>query len=255
MTTETPQQTDEFYIGSAPIPPSYRRFLFQFIPLLLLGVALFVFFFPNLHNQFNAGRIQGVQELEGLLVADPVPHLVVPRPGDTAANVPFSRYILSGTGKTGPKGDVPDNLGQWVKLSGIVVSRNQLSVIAVRSTEVIDPPAGVNPNSTGGTSLGQYTLAGEILDGKCYPGIMKPGQGKTHRSCAIRCISGGVPAVFRVQNNRDDVLYFLLADLEGKAVNDRILDLVADPIEITGEVIQYDDMFVVQADPASYRRM
>ena len=255
MTHKVTPNTDEFYISYAPVPPSYRRFLLRFVPLLVAGAVLFAVFLPVVHDQFNVGKIQGVQELEGLLVADPVPHLVVPRPGNVESNVPFSRYVLSGTGKTAPKASVLEHLGQWVKLNGIVVSRNQLSVIAVRSTEVIDPPTSVSISPNDGTSLGQYTLTGEIVDGKCYPGIMKPGQGKTHRACAIRCISGGVPAVFRVQNNRNDVMYFLLADRQGQAVNDRILDLVADPIRIVGEVIQYDDMFVVQADPNTYERV
>ncbi|MEM7771108.1 MAG: hypothetical protein AAF327_11425 [Cyanobacteria bacterium P01_A01_bin.37] len=255
MTPKPSPQPDEFYISYAPIPRTYRRFLFRFIPLLVIGVVLFAIGSPLIHNQFNMGRIQGAQDLAGLLVADPVPHLIVPRPGNVSSNVPFSRYILSGTGKTAPNPGVLEHLGKWVTLNGIVVSRNQLSVIAARSAEPIEAPAGVSPTPNEGTSLGQYTLSGEIVDGKCYPGIMKPGVSKTHRACAIRCISGGVPAVFRIQNNRNDVLYFLLADSQGKAVNDRVLDLVADPIRITGEVIQYDDMFVVQADPSTYERV
>ena len=83
---------------------------------------------------------------------------------------------------------------------------------------------------------------------------MKPGRTKVHRACAIRCISGGVPAVFRVENN-GDVMYFLLADPNGQAVNDQILDLVADHIRITGEVLQYDDMYVIQAEPDTYERI
>lgn len=246
---------DEFYMNYAPIPSSYRGFLVRFIPLLVIGAILFAVVLPGLHNQFNSGKIQGGAELEGLLVAEPVPHLVVPRPGNVMSNVPFSRYILSGTGKTAPLAPVVDHLGKWVKLSGIVVSRNHLSVIAARSAEPVDPPSTVTLTPGAGNSLGQYSLTGEILDGKCYPGIMKPGRSKTHRACAIRCISGGVPAVFRVQNDRDDILYFLLADEQGQALSDRILDFVADPIQITGEVLQYDDMFVLQADPSSYERV
>lgn len=246
---------DEFYVNYAPAPVSYRRFLIRFIPLLVLGSILFAIVFPGLHNQFNSGRIHGGTEIEGLLVGEPVPHLIVPRPGNVESQVPFSRYVLSGLGKSAPRANVLEQVGQWVKLSGVMISRNQLSLIAVRSAEPIEPPANVTINPNEGTTLGEFSLTGEILDGKCYPGTMKPGQGKTHRACAIRCISGGVPAVFRVQNNRKDVMYFLLADEQGQAVNDRILDFVADPIRITGTVMQYDDMFVLQAEPSTYERV
>ena len=255
MSPSKPSPDDEFYVHYGALSPSYRRFLARFIPLLLFGAIAFAVVLPYVHDQYNAGGIRGTVELEGLLVADPVPHLIVPRAGDTSNKIPFSRYVLSGTGKTSVKPEIAEQVGNWVHLNGIMVSRNQLSVIAARSAETIEPPANISITPDRGNSLGTYDLQGEILDGKCYPGVMKPGQSKTHRACAIRCISGGVPAVFRVQNSRDDVMYFLLADAEGKAVKDGIIDLVADPVRIQGEVIQYDDMFVIQADPATYERI
>ena len=246
---------DEFYINYSAIPKSYQRFLMGFIPLVVLGAIAFGIILPKVHDQFNSGKIQGRFDIEGLLVAKPVPHLIVPRPGNVMSHAPFSRYVLTGPGKEAPRANVLENVGKWVKLNGTLVSRNQLSVIAARSAEAIEPPENIKITPDAGTSLGEYSLKGEILDSKCYPGVMKPGQTKTHRACAIRCISGGVPAVFRVQNSRDEVMYFLLADGQGEAVNDRVLDLVADPIEITGEVIRYDDMYVIKADPASYKRV
>ncbi|MEO0824545.1 MAG: hypothetical protein AAFV72_21265 [Cyanobacteria bacterium J06635_1] len=251
MSTPT---NDEFYVNYGKIPPSYRRFLVKFIPLLVIGAILFALIFPRVHDQFNLGKIQGVKEYEGFLATNPVPHIIVPRPGNTAGEAAFSRYILSATNKAGPSPKILEQAGNWVTLSGILVSRNNLSVVAVRSAEPLDPPAGVTVRPDEGVSLGEFALDGEIVDGKCYPGIMKPGRTKTHRACAIRCISGGVPAVFRVSNG-GDVMYFLLADLAGEAVNDRVLDLVADDVRITGEVIQYDDMYVIQSDPASYERL
>ncbi len=255
MSSTSDKPTDEFYINYAPAPRSYQRFLFRFIPLLVIGSILFSVVFPGLHNQFNSARIQGTTELEGLLVGEPVPHLIVPRPGNVASQVPFTRYLLSGTGKSTPRADVLEQVGQWVKLTGTLISRNQLSIIAVRGAEPVEPPADVTLNPADGNSLGSFSLTGEILDSKCYLGTMKPGQGKTHRACAIRCISGGVPAVFRVQNSRDDVMYFLLVDGQGQAVNDRVLDLVADPVRITGTVMQYDDLFVLEAEPSTYERV
>ena len=255
MTQKPLPNQDEFYVNYASVPNSYRKFLWRFIPFIVAGVILFALVLPGVHNQFNKGQIQGTFEIEGLLVDNPLPHLIVPRPGDTDDNVGFSRYLLTGPGKTAPKKTVLEHVDQWVNLKGNVVSRNHLSVIAARSAEPAATPEDVSINPDDSISLGEFSLTGEILDSKCYPGVMKPGQSKTHRACAIRCISGGVPAVFRVQNNRDEIMYFLLTDRQGETVNDRILDLVADPIQITGQVIQYDDMFVIQADPITYKRL
>ena len=84
---------------------------------------------------------------------------------------------------------------------------------------------------------------------------MKPCRTMSLRACAIRCISGGVPPVFRAENSSGQSLYFLLSDLDGNAVNDQVLSMVADPIQITGEVMQYGDSFILKADPATYERL
>ena len=250
----SPSARDEFYVNYGKLPRSYRRFLLIFVPLLVAGMLLFAGVLPHLHDQVNPGKIHGVQELDGLLMAEPVPHLVVPRPGNVMGGPAFSRYILSATNKAGPSPQIMEQAGNWVRLSGIVVARDGLAMVAARSAEPIEPPATVTVRPDAGVALGEFALEGEILDGKCYPGIMKPGEGKTHRACAIRCISGGVPAVFQVQQGGDS-LYFLLADGAGQAVGNRVLDLVADHVRITGEVLQYDDMYVIQADPNTYQRL
>lgn len=246
----------EFFIHYAPTPPGLRRFLWRFLPLLLGTVVLLGVVLPRFHAQYNLGRNHGPTELEGLLLAtSPATELLVPRPGSgDEGSAGVSRYLLTGRGKSGASPAVLEHAGQWVKLTGSLISRNQLAVIAARSAEPIpDPPErSVDPEQ--GISLGRFSLRGEIIDSKCYPGVMKPGQGKTHRGCAIRCLSGGVPAVFRVVNRADQPMYFLLADERGGAVNDRVLDVVADPLEINGEVIRYDDLYVLRADPGTYRR-
>ena len=48
-------------------------------------------------------------------------------------------------------------------------------------------------------SLGKQTFVGEIVDSKCFLGVMNPGRLTPHRACAIRCISGGVPPVLLVR--------------------------------------------------------
>ena len=250
----------EFFIHYAPTPPGLSRFLWRFVSLLLLGVVLVGLLLPRLHDQYNLGRNHGRIALEGqLLATPPATELRVPRPGTAPdGTAAFSRYLLTGRGKTGVAPEVLEQAGGWVTLSGTLISRNQLAVIAARSAEPLaGPPAGLSPAEASdpgpGASLGRFSLTGEIVDSKCYPGVMKPGQGKTHRACAIRCLSGGVPAVFRVANRDGQPLYFLLADERGRAVNDRVLDRVADPLRISGEVVRFDNLLMLKADPATYR--
>lgn len=252
MSSLDPQ--DEFFIGYLGVPPRLKRFLLGFIPILVLSVLAFAFILPPLHfDHFNLGKRTKVPEFEGLLVGQPSPHLLVPRTGEVGTASDFSLYLLSGTGKTSPKPKVLEHVNQWVKLKGTPFHRNHLTVIATKSAEPMEPPTSASIQPAKSSSLGEFSLKGEIVDGKCYPGVMKPGRTKTHRSCAIRCLSGGVPPVFVVHNQVGDKLYFLLSDLDGKAVNDKVLDLVADPVQITGEVIQYADAFVLKADPATYK--
>ena len=247
-------ERDDFYIGYAPLPASVRKLLLWFVPMLVLCVLGLAIIAPHLHfEQANSGRIQGVKEFEGLLLAQPSPHLLVPNPD--AIDEPFKVYPLSGTDKRLPKPAVMEHAGKWVKLNGILIGRNRYEMLAARSAEEITVPAGATALEVQTVSLGEVAIAGEIVDGKCYPGIMKPGRTKTHRSCAIRCISGGVPPIFRTQNTSGKSLYFLLSDLDGQAVNDRILSMVADPIQITSEVIQYGDSFILKANPATYERL
>ena len=99
------------------------------------------------------------------------------------------------------------------------------------------------------------TLVGEIVDSKCFLGVMKPGNSKPHRACAARCISGGIPPVLLVRDKQGNPTYFLLVSSAGESVNDAVLDLVAEPVEITGRVMRHGDLLVLHADPETYRRI
>ena len=103
--------------------------------------------------------------------------------------------------------------------------------------------------------LGEHTLRGEIVDIKCYLGVMKPAHGKPHRSCAARCISGGIPPALVVKDRDGDTNHLLLVSADGRTVNREVLPLVAEPVEITGRVVRLGDRLVLQANPETYRRL
>jgi len=114
-----------------------------------------------------------------------------------------------------------------------------------------------SPSPTGPETidLGRQTLIGEIVDSKCFLGVMNPGQLIPHRACAIRCISGGVPPVLLVRQKNGPAIYLLLVSADGKPVNQQVLDMVAEPVQITGEVERQGDFLILRADPSTYRRV
>ena len=93
------------------------------------------------------------------------------------------------------------------------------------------------------------TLQGEIIDPKCYFGVMKPGNGKIHRSCAVRCISGGIPPVLATTDGNNISQYYLLTDLHGKSINQKMLPFIGKPSEITGIVEKIEDWYVLKINP------
>jgi len=69
---------------------------------------------------------------------------------------------------------------------------------------------------------------------------MKPVEGKIHKSCVIRCISGGIPPIFRTKNENSNQ-YFILVDAEGQAINKQILPFVAEQISVGGETNKFSN--------------
>jgi len=105
-----------------------------------------------------------------------------------------------------------------------------------------------NPNE----SLALQTFEGEILDPKCYFGVMKPGEGKIHKSCAIRCISGGIPPILRVvSENKNE--YFVLLGENGEKINSQILDKIAEKTQITGQHGKRNGWNYIYTNPQSIK--
>jgi hypothetical protein len=164
--------------------------------------------------------------------------------------------VLVGAGKTGGDQEVASSLGSDVRLDGTLIYRDDVTMI-----EIVPDSAAARADGEGPAppptieSLGSQTLSGEIVDMKCYLGVMKPGRGKPHRACATNCIRGGIPPVLVVQDGRGASRHFLLVDRSERPVNVRVLEFVAEPIQITGEVVRKDNLYYLKADPSTYQRL
>ena len=82
------------------------------------------------------------------------------------------------------------------------------------------------------------------------PGVLAP-----HRACAVRCISGGIPPLLLVRRENAPPLNLLLVSTNDQPVNSAVLDFVAEPIELTGEVVRNGNLLTLRIDPTTIRRL
>jgi hypothetical protein len=249
---------DEFYIGwEAKAAPGIGKTI-RCAVIAVLALALLV---PL--GLAVSQRMIGVSVFEwgkrrtfsGILQATPYPHLLVRRPGDTEGLPHYSTYYLVAPWKFGLDREAIAPLdGKVVALKGTLIYRGNQTMIEVvpGSIQATNTASFVTLPPT--IRIGKQTLVGEIVDSKCFLGVMNPGQLTPHRACAIRCISGGVPPVLLVRQKDGPAIYLLLVSSDGKPVNKQVLNLVAEPVEITGEVELQGELKVLRADPATYRQ-
>jgi hypothetical protein len=263
---------DEFYIGwQTNAPPGIgSRVRRTVVFLLALAVALAALLAVGQRtigvSAFEWGKIKS---FSGVLKSRPYPHLLVPRPGASPVSAAFSSYYLVQPFKFGLDAETASRFdGQWVNLKGTLIYRENQTMIEVadhsiaasdavpsRSAGKTNPEKRASDSWVASVHLGRRTFVGEIVDSKCYLGVMNPGALTPHRACAIRCISGGIPPVLLVRQSGGPPLCFLLVSREGMPVNKQVLDLVAEPVDITGDVERQGELLVLRADPGTIRRV
>ncbi|MFN7924374.1 MAG: hypothetical protein U0Q16_30000 [Bryobacteraceae bacterium] len=163
-----------------------------------------------------------------------------------------SHLLLVAPGKHGADDTMRPLAGRQVKITGSLIERE-----GRRMAEIVGEPIAQGeahgPHATK-RWLGAARLEGQIVDSKCFLGVMNPGSGKVHRSCAVRCISGGVPPVLIVRDGMD-FLYVLLAGPHGEALRNEVLDYAAEPVSISGGLFTTGgEWLVLHADLATIRR-
>ena len=237
----------EFYIGYLPKAPNGIAALVKRVVLgvLALTVVIAVVLVFGQHR-FAASFFEfgNIREFEGVLREWPNPMLVVGQ----------RSYTLVAEGKHGAKPLIAAMDGKSAKLRGTLIHRDNIEMIEVVADSV---QVSGNPPPIEGTfeDLGTHTLAGEIVDSKCYLGVMNPGRTKPHRECASLCIRGGIPPMFIAQDAAGHSVNLWLVSEKSEPVNQQVLGFVAEPVEITGQVKRIGDQLYFYADPATYRRV
>lgn len=249
---------DDFYIGwQAAAPSGLTRFVRRRVLTLLTASAALGAVLALARAPFSSARFEYgvVRSFAGRLEHIPYPTLVVARPG---AEGSASRWLLTVFGKRGAEGATAAHDGHDVRFEGSLIHRDGVTMVELLPETLVDlGTADTRPSAIAASVPGGMPtrFEGEIVDAKCFLGVMKPGDLKTHRACAARCISGGVPPVLLVRDAEGRATYHLLVDEAGGTVNERVLHLVAEPIAVEGRLVQRDGLSILYADPAGYTRL
>lgn len=252
----------DFYLGYSPkSPPALARFIEKIVLGLALLVAAIALLLvrgqaPFENSTFEFGKLR---TLVGTIVERPYPTLLVAHTGESASPDRYLAYLLVAPGKHGAGSSVAGFDSKKVRMQGTLIyrdGRRMLELVPGSITTLGAAPA----KDEALRDLGPVTATGEIVDSKCYLGVMNPGQGKVHRSCAARCLSGGIPPLFVVENalssGSDGVTggQFLLVGPSGLAIGpDALREFVAEPITVHGELLQRGGMRFLQVDPHTLR--
>ena len=229
-----PEMNGEFYVGYQPVAPAPIRRWIRIVTIGVLAAASFIALLlvaaqsPFADSKFEFGTFT---RYRGRLVERPYPMLF--------AN--GSLYLLFGEGKRGLGTLAAGKDGHDVDLEGSLIANGETQAIEVRPDSLRFPGGGSPVAAPALQVLGRVTIAGEIVDTKCHLGVMNPGSGKVHRSCAARCLSGGVPPGLLVRDSSGKARTFLLAGVNGRD----LLDLVAQPVRVSGELRRQGSVFIL----------
>ena len=259
----------EFYIGWMPEAPSSFAKHVKRILLILFPVAVIVgLVLASFQKRFSTSSFEfGIlTEVKGIYINNPLPMLKVVAGKDIWGNASYITIPLVGYGKHGAataimelekeKNTAFNN--KELTLKGTLLYSDGKTLLQINKDE--NPVMNIGATADNSLlpvkkDLGIQTIKGEIIDPKCYFGVMKPGEGKVHRDCAIRCILGGIPPVLKVMNAKGEKNYYFIVGPNGEPMNEAVQDYVAEPVAIEARVVQQDDWIILYVTDKKINRI
>ena len=243
---------DPFFVGWGAIPKELKLFVISCSVSFLFGFAALAYATSSTQTDTGSGQFMSRTTAVGVLRVDPYPVVHVIESEDYERG---EVVLLSGGGKRGVLKRTSHLDGEIVMIGGNRLERGDLDGMQLRSgmrgLRISD-----NPDATFEIEveqLGRWKLTGEICDGKCLSGAMRPGNGLAHKACANLCLIGEVPPVFVSAGPVDGHEFLLMADADGMRVTEQILDYTATYVEIEGDVERRGDMLVFKISPETIR--
>jgi hypothetical protein len=226
-----------FFVGwSGQTAVPSLGFLGIILAALVVGFGTLAFALGVTVDDPGGGDFSGDKDITGVLIAEPYPMIVTEPDQHTV--------LLSGGGKRGVMAEARPLNGQRVHATGAGVKRGDRDMLLVADMQAA--PGPLIPVAR--QDLGVWRLTGEICDGKCALGVMRPGNKPTHKACANVCLLGGVPPVFITTTPLLGTRYLLMGDADNHALPDAFRDSVAVTRRMDGTLERVGDAIVFRTD-------
>lgn len=232
----------EFYVGYiSKAPPGLAKFMV--VTICMLGVLVVGIALVAGSNQapFDDGTFEFgiVKEFDGVLLDSPLPHIRLTRSTDEY-DIGKTLLIVD-QGKHGFPVYALEGMNKIVRVSGSLIHRDDTVMLEMGGAEEFKIISDTKNETPEMTQFGTVTLTGELVDTKCFLGVMRPGTGKVHRACAVNCLVGGIPPGILVEINDGMKIAILLAGEEGEpsGINPQWAGRV---IRVTGPLSQLGDV-------------
>ncbi|MEL7125415.1 MAG: hypothetical protein AAGK30_04260 [Pseudomonadota bacterium] len=243
-----------FFVGYLPAPGPLRGFLILVSVLLVAGLAGAGFLMGAAQDDPGPAAVRGDygrQTVTGVVEMVPYPILHVTAGNDRIAV--GDSFMMTAGGKSGVDSRAMPLNGQLAQVSGVMLERGDLYMLQLRGGQNgLQAAEGAVPDIPT-EAQGRWQLTGEICDGKCLAGAMRPGRGLAHKACANLCLLGDVPPIFVSTQPVMGEEFLLVTGPGGTRLPRAAYDYVAQYITAAGNITRRGDMLVWEIEPDTIR--
>jgi len=248
------ENNSPFFVGYLPVPRGLGKFL-----ALVCGALIAIFAVtgvligstqdapPPSGFRFDYGR----QTVTGLVELTPYPILRVTTGNDLIQ--PGKTIMLTGNGKNGVIDRAQGLDGKLATISGVILQRGTMDMMQLRGGRNGLQAAEGEPPQMETQQLGRWELAGEICDGKCLYGAMRPGRGLAHKACANLCLLGDIPPVFVSAQPVEGADFMLVTGPDGTKLPDSAYDYIGQFVTLAGDLERRGDILVLRILPETLK--
>jgi hypothetical protein len=239
------------------MPPRLARFVTRTIIAIACVILLWAVTLAAGHVRLEGGTFEfgRPKSFSGTIVERPYPGL---RLDGVDSNVePWP--LLVAPGKHGADTLVSRLEGRHVTLTGTRIQRGSHTMIEVEPGSLLSKAKDTESMEAAAllerSDKGPVELTGEIVDSKCFLGVMVPGSGKTHKECAALCLRGGIPPALHVQDRAGHSSLLLLTGPTGEPIGAPALQAAGEAISLTGSIQQQGGWLMLRTNPSSWHRV